>query len=476
MGKRKNTSVESTSRKTKRTKPASSPEPTTEGSKTAPMEYDSVFHVYRLKGVKELIGNARLYDVTFHIGAKQKVFQANRFPLISIAKKFEELIDFPVGSEGHPIVLTDPAYTVKGFRAILKFAYGHDPIINPENAVEVANLAGHLEITILEKKVMSYIKRILDESDEKIMKYLELGTNFSNDAIIKLCFDSLQARGGVPQFLASPAFSSLSANLLNQFLKLDSLPVSEPTVWDTCLTWAQFQSNKNGTEVKTELKKVYHNVRFPLCDPGFFSTKVVPQGVMTQEETLKMFSYLCNKQGNGDTSPFLKTPRVLWDLATIERFTRPPSSEWFHLENYVDGICFESSRRVKLMGIGTLVGEGSSKCVLKIFQGSGEERKQVAKLRQTVKCAEKGAEPVRLMLHEPLTIEAEEPYEIELNQIGGVSLRGNAGLSEVLHDHNGLSATFTFSKMKHTSDGETNETTVKKGNLPTLYVRVTSDM
>lgn len=475
MAKRKNTSVESSTRKRK--KPAASPTPEPAAKSTsAPMEYDQIFHIYRLKGVKDLIGNAKLYDVTFHIGAKQKVFQANRFPLISICKKFEELIDFPVGSEGHPIVLSDPAYTVKGFRAILKFAYGHDPIINAENACDVANLAKHLGITILEKKVMGYIKKILDETDEKLMKYLELGTTFNNDAIIKLCFDSLQARGGIPQFLASPAFSSLNANLLNQFLKLDSLPVQEPTVWDTCLKWAEFQSEKNGTEVKNELKKVYHNVRFPLCDPGFFSTKVVPQGILSQEENMKVFMYLCNKQGDGDTSPFLKTPRVLWDNTTIERFTKAPGSEWFHLENFVDGIGFEVSRKVQLLGVGTLLGEGSNKCHLKIFKGCGEDRKQVAKLRQTVKSSEKSSTPHKLMLNDPIILDAEEPYEIELSQIGPVSLRGNAGLSEVFHDHNGISACFTFSRMKHTSNGETNETSVKKGNIPTLYVRVTSDM
>jgi len=479
MGKarRKTTPSESGTRKRKKTSHSPEPAEVAKGDQGptgfSPMKYDDIFHVVRLHGIKQLLGATSLYDVTFHVGPKAKVFEANRFPLISISKKLSQLIQ---ECGGQPIVLGE-GHTATAMKAIKKFAYGHDPGVNADNAVEVCNMAKLLEIEILNEKILEYIQTVLRDGDEKhLMSYLEQATTFQNDTIVKMGFESLQLRGGIPKFLQSESFCSLKADLLNKFLQLDTLPVLETLVWETVVRWAEFQSNLNGTSAATELKKVYHNVRFPLFDPAFFSTQVVPQGILSQEECLKMFTYLCNKSGGSDTTPFLKSPRLIWDMVAIKRFTKPPNGEWFHLENYVDAIGFSVDHAVALQGIGVYIGEGSTKCSLKLFQGTGEDRKVVGKHRQTLKSSEKSPEPAKLLFHDPIILEADESYEIELASIGSCSLKGNQGVSEVLQDNNGLNVIFNFCKVKMTSNGETNETTVKKGNLPTLYVRITSDM
>jgi len=318
---------------------------------------------------------------------------------------------------------------------------------------------------------MEYIKSVLTESEKYLMKYLEKATEFQNHAIIKLCFTSLQERGGIPQFLASPAFCALPAELVNMILKLDALPVQEPVVWETCLKWAGYQAIQQKSDLNSELKKVYHNVRFPLCEPGFFSSKVVPTGILTQEEMLKLFTYLTFKAGNAPTDPFLKSPRILWDETEICRFAKPPSGEWFHLDDSVDGLCFMVDKPCELLGVGTYLGEGSTKAILKIFEGNEEDnRVQVAKLKKTIKTTEKSPTPHKLELNSAIQLKPNQIYEIELDTVGPCSLKGSTGEKELTHELNGLAITFTYSKMKSSAS----ETNPRKGNIPSLYVRVFS--
>lgn len=456
----------------KRKTPAASPEPVNpEAAANEPkMPYHEKFHMYRLMGLKNTIGMPELDDVTFTVGKKKKEYNANRLPLVSISKKLGEIIANQPGTKGDPIEL-DEGVATKGFAAILKFAYGHDPEVTPENVVHVSHAAQVLEVTVLEEKCMEYVKTVLAQDEKYLMKYLEKATEFQNHAIIKLCFTSLQERGGIPQFLASPAFCALPSELVNMILKLDALPVEETVVWETCIKWAGYQAIQQKTNLNEELKKVYHNVRFPLCEPGFFSSKVVPTGILTQEEMLKLFTFLTYKAGNAPTDPFLKAPRILWDETEVCRFPKAAGGEWFHLDDSLDCICFTVDKPCELLGIGCYVGEGTTKTLLKLHEGNNDDsRTQVAKVKKTIKANEKSATPYKLEFGTPVNLKPRQIYEIELDSVGPVSLRGNQGNKDITHELNGLAITFTFSKLK----SQSSETNTKKGNLPSLYVRVFS--
>jgi len=471
--KRKDDGVANVSRKKKRTDDG------TEGSGMITprqettqmiMPYPEEFHVFRLQGLKECLDCAPLNDFTFLIGAKRKAFNVNRFPIASVSSVVKNTMA-TLDENTNSLELVD-GYTPNGFRGIVLYAYGHDPEITPENVVEVTHTAKLLEVAPLERECLKFVARVLAKDDGYVMPYLETATAFQNRDILRICFASLQAKGGVPAFMQSEAFGSLSPDLVNMILKLDQLPVYETTVWETCLKWADAQSVINGTDQLKELKKVYHNVRFPLCSPMFFSSKVVPTGVLNQKETLSLFQYLTFPEGQSDTEPFSKMPRILWDETEVIRSngTKPYSGEAFHLENYIDGIAFTVDTEVDLLGVGVLLGEGSTKVNLKIFQGQGDDRKQLAKVRQTVKLAEKATEAYKIALPEALRLKKDIVYEVELDSVGPCSLKMNSGVVEMEESRNGITITFSFSKYKSGAS----ETNVKKGNIPSFFVRLMS--
>jgi len=436
------------------------------------MSYPEEFHVVRLQGLKECLDFAPLNDFTFLIGAKRKAFNVNRFPLTTVSPLIKNALEAMGEGDSSSIELIE-GYTPNGFRAIILYAYGHDPEVTPANVVDVAHASRLLGITALERQCMKFVAKVLNQDDAYIMPYLESATAFQNSDILKICFSSLQEKGGVPAFMSSPAFCSLSADLVNMILRLDQLPVYETTVWETCLKWAEEQAKQNNGEQLTYLKKVYHNVRFPLLTPMFFTSKVVPTGVITQKETLSLFQYLTFPAGGSDTEPFSKKPRILWDETEVIRSNgaKPFSGEMFHLENYIDGIAFTVDREVDLLGIGVLFGEGSTKVLLKIFRGQGDDRVQVAKVRQTVKLAEKASAPTKIPLPEALRLKTDTIYEVELDSVGSCSLKMNSGVQELEETRNGIKINFSFSKYKSGAS----ETNVKKGNLPSLFVRLMSN-
>lgn len=435
------------------------------------MNYPEIFHVVRLQGLKNCLDNTALNDFTFLVGPKRKAFNVNRFPMATVSSTIKEKLLALEDGNGDSMELLD--VSPRGFRAIVLYAYGHDPEVCPENVVDVAQVARLLNIEALGSECLRFAASVLQKDEAYLMPYLETATTFQNADILKICFNSLQERGGVPAFLSSPAFCSLSADLVNMILRLDQLPVYETTVWETCLKWAEAQAKVNETDQLKELKKVYHNVRFPLCSPMFFSSKVVPTGVLSQKETLSLFQFLTFPAGASDTGVFSKAPRVLWDETEVIRSngSKPYSGELFHLENYIDGIAFSVDHEIDLTGVGLLLGEGSTKVNMKIFQGQCDERVQVARVRQTVKLPEKGTKAHKIELPAVLRLKKDTIYEIEVESVGACSLKMNSGVQELEETRNGITITFTFSKYK----SGTSETNVKKGNIPSLFCSLMSN-
>jgi len=476
MTKRKSRADESNSRKKSRKTESDSvkqSKASTRAQTPAPtevMEYPNDFHLYRLAGLRGCMKLKELNETVFKIGSRGKEFKTTKLAVSSVSPKILEMIR----QSDEPYIIEN--VTSSAFHAIVLFAYGEDPNVTELNVVEVADAARLLDIPPLETQCKKFIHKILNKSgsEEQILKYLEIATKFQNNDIVKLCFDSLQDQGGIPTFLSSPAFCELSAELVNMILKLDELPVKEVVVWETCLNWATAQAQENGTDRNKELRKIYHNVRFPLFDAGFFSSQVVPTGLMSQEETLMLFQYLTFPAGNSSTEPFSKTRRILWDETEVPRYLtdkKPFSGEKFNLDGYIDGIVFQCNHNLELLGVGTLVGEGSTKSVLRVFEGNGEDRKKVGQVRETIKSAEKRTGPYQLKFANPIQIKKDTSYELELDQIGACSLKMVGGVTDMEVSKNGLDVEFNFSKLKSNDE---NDTSVKKGNLPTLYVRILS--
>jgi len=231
----------------------------------------------------------------------------------------------------------------------------------------------------------------------------------------------------------------------------------------------RFSLKSKKTDLKDELRKVYHNVRFPLMTTKEFSAHVVPLDVLTQKEMLDIFCYLTYPEGKPTTEPFSSVPRHLWDNVCIKRYSKC-GGDWFHLEGYVDCIGIETDRKCQILAVGIFVGEGETRCRIRLFKGQGTLRELLQETGDVnISTEQKQQAPYRVDLKEPVTISPGGVYEIEIDQVGPASWKLKDGKTSAIQTCNDIEIKFTWHKPKVDT-----ETSLKKGNIPCIWVRVPS--
>jgi len=415
------------------------------------------FHVPQFHSTKFLIG----------IGEDAKEFKCNASVLAVISPVFRDTLLGKI-KKGTPIKL--PNISPVGFAALVRFAFSFDPEIGQDNVIEVIHAAKELEVTIIYELALKYLSTMLEgHFDVFFIPYIELATKYCLGEVVKKCLDSLVLMGGIRDFLKSKKFSEFAPEFVNLLLSRDELAVGESHVWDAVQAWAKVQSGKHKTDIKEELQKVYHNVRFPLMTTKDFSCHVVPTGVLTQKEMLDVFCYLTYPEGKPTTEPFSSVPRLLWDNICIKRYSKC-GGDWFHLEGYVDCIGVETDRKCQILAVGVFVGEGDTRCRIRLFKGQGGLRQLLEETGDiNISAKEKLQEPFRVNLKGPVTLLPGEVYEIEIDQIGPVSWKLKDGKTSAIQTCNDIEIKFTWHKPKVDT-----ETSLKKGNIPCIWVRVLS--
>jgi len=126
--------------------------------------------------------------------------------------------------------------------------------------------------------------------------------------------------------------------------------------------------------------------------------------------------------------------------------------------------------RCQIIGVGTFVGKGSSKCRVTVFTVKGKKREMLEiSDEQDIWRDEQTANPAKVTLRSPVTLLPDQVYEIEVDQTGPPSNRIKEGVTVVEESHNGLEISFTWMKASVKSS-----TTMKVGNIPCVWVHVLS--
>jgi len=431
------------------------------------MEKSRKMDSYYLVSLKKCFHIPHFHSTKFLIGEESKEFKCNASVLAVISPVFRDTL-LNKTKTGTPVKL--PNISPAGFGALVRFAFSLDPEIGPDNIIEVIHAAKEFKVNVIYDLALKYLSTILGgRFDIYFTSYLELATKFSLREVVKKCLDSSILAGGVQSFLRSKKFSEFSPEFVNLLLSCDELAVEETYLWNAVKDWAKVQSRKQNTDIKDELRKVYHNVRFPLMTTKDFSCHVVPIEVLSQKEMLDIFCYLAYPEGKPTTEPFSSVPRLLWDDVCIRRYSRC-WGDWFHLEGYVDCIGIEADRKCQMMAVGIFVGEGETRCRIRFFKGQGDLRELHGDTGEvSITTVEKTQEPYRVNFEGPVTLLPGEVYEIEIDQTGPVSWKLKDGKASTIQTCNNIEIKFTWHKPKVES-----ETTLKKGNIPCVWVRVQS--
>jgi len=431
------------------------------------MEKSQKMDTYYLASLKKCFHIPHFHNTKFLIGEEGKEFKCNASVLAVISPVFRDTLSNKTET-GTPIKL--PNISPAGFGALVRFAFSLDPEIGPDNIIEVIHAAKEFQVHVIYDLALTYLSTILqDRFDAFFTPYLKLATKYSLREVVKKCLDSSILTGGVQNFLRSKKFGEFSPEFVNLLLSCDELAVEETYLWNAVTDWARVQSRKQQTDIKDELRKVYHNVRFPLMTTKDFSCHVVPLEVLTQKEMLDIFCYLAYPEGKPTTEPFSSVPRLLWDDVCIKRYSKC-WGDWFHLEGYVDCIGIETDRKCQMTAVGIFVGKGETRSRIRFFKGQGDLRELHEDTGDvSITTGEKAQEPYRVNFEGPVTLLPGEVYEIEIDQTGPVSWKLKDGKTSTIQTCNDLEIKFTWHKPKVES-----ETTLKKGNIPCVWVRVQS--
>jgi len=140
------------------------------------------------------------------------------------------------------------------------------------------------------------------------------------------------------------------------------------------------------------------------------------------------------------------------------------------LDGYVDSIGIEADRKCQILAVGVFIGEGLSRCRVKLFKRGDDDRELLEDTGDvSLSAEEKTKEPARVSFPNPVNLLPDEVYDIEVDQTGPASFKGTNGNVSVAQGYNDLEINFQWHK-----PGVDTETTLKKGNIPCIWVRAES--
>ncbi|XP_063415863.1 BTB/POZ domain-containing protein 2-like [Mytilus trossulus] len=162
----------------------------------------------------------------------------------------------------------------------------------------------------------------------------------------------------------SDDFLAISSEDMNDFLKLDSLCISEVTLFQSMLKWADTSLRKSRKSITGGTRReelVQHGVLYLLGFPQFsledFTELVVPSGILSSDEQLHIFKAITMKSSlQAKHSLFRVQPRMKYCITEIFVDQLIPSNItniaiMFGYGNRNETISFKASTNIRIVSL-----------------------------------------------------------------------------------------------------------------------------
>ncbi|KAL3105485.1 hypothetical protein niasHT_030353 [Heterodera trifolii] len=254
--------------------------------------------------MKHLLDTAKLADAYFLVGNGKELLSAHKIILVSASEVFEAMFRFDSQNGKAENV---PDVEVVAFKVMLSFIYADDlSELNGENAMAVLcaadkygidGLIGHC----LQIPIQNLPNVFLAHAHARLFN-LE---DFANKCLRYIC----QNAG---KLFESEEFLQIDQNFLCEIFKRDQLMISsEFQLWQAALRWADEKCRQNAIECSAENRRdalglALFEIRFPLILTKDFTKSIVPSGVLTNDEFVGVYQFLChpNLRGVPGLKPF----------------------------------------------------------------------------------------------------------------------------------------------------------------------------
>ncbi|XP_071083990.1 BTB/POZ domain-containing protein 6-like [Haliotis cracherodii] len=268
-------------------------------------------------------------DVTFLVGKGEKPIRAHRYVLISRSCVFDAMLCGPL-AEKDDIKMSDVEADI--FSDMLVYLYTDDATVTPGNVTGLLYLAKKYAIGGLETLCLTHQENCL--SPENACLILEQAHRFDEkDLYDKACKVVLQ-HGDI--CFATESFKNLCHDCFDNVLKSGDLTVQPQNAFKAATAWAEAECGCKGREItpknlRSILGERVYGIPFISMEKDYYVDNVVPSGILTDEENVKIMScLLCPEK---DPSPFFgrKIPNLPYrpvtpfaEIYSLDISTLPP--------------------------------------------------------------------------------------------------------------------------------------------------------
>ena len=277
-----------------------------------------------------MFNNSDMSDIQLACGETNAVvFHAHKYVLATSSPVFHKMFYGSLPESGPVIHLPDT--DKESLEAFLRYLYTDETPSTPELALKVMYLAHKYMITALVNECINIVK----VSPEKAFFAIRYAMLVQEESLIQTAWQVVDSR--TREVVKSEHFCDIDASLLSEFLKRDSLRITEIELFRAVLKWTESQCEKRDLEVTEENRKtvlgdaIYH-LRFLAMSQEEFLKGVVPTRLINSEDTL---SILQKFLGENPESLKWTVTKKRCDYMRLARFdaenVRAPSIIWSYL-------------------------------------------------------------------------------------------------------------------------------------------------
>ena len=279
-----------------------------------------------------MFNNADMSDIQLACGeTNTDVFYAHKYVLATSSPVFHRMFYGSLPETGPTIHLPDT--DKESLEAFLRYLYTDETPGTAELALKVMYLAHKYMITALTKECVNIVKpKVSAENAFSMIKYAIL---VEEESLIETAWQVVDSK--TREVIKPENFCDIDGSLLSDFLKRDTLHISEIELFHAVLKWTENQCKKRELEVtevnrKSVLGDAIYHLRFLAMSQDEFLQEVIQAKLLDSQDILSILQKFLGHNPESLRWPITKKRSDYLRLARFDaENVRAPSTMWRYL-------------------------------------------------------------------------------------------------------------------------------------------------